>query len=286
MVNPTFDPIAKAGRCTTTSAATRPRAAARVPARARADPRRVPRPRRAPRGAGRAGPRGDLALPDARHALRGAAEARPEAVTIMFAPSTGGSTRTGASTTRTASSPRRTSRSPTSTGRSPSSSGRSDRGARTIVMRPAAPTTVRRSRDAGPDVRPVLGAGERGRASRSSSTPATAATRRNGYAGTGSRPISAAPGGSADRVKAFSTSSGRSTTSSITLVFDKLFDRFPNLRVASVENGSEFLPDLFKQAALDREEDARLLPEDPVETFRRTSGSTRSGRTTSTRWSS
>src|SRR5213082_2110595 len=29
------------------------------------------------------------------------------------------------------------------------------------------------------------------------------------------------------------------------LVFDKLFERFPNIRIASVENGSEFLRDLF-----------------------------------------
>ena len=33
----------------------------------------------------------------------------------------------------------------------------------------------------------------------------------------------------------------------ITLEFDKLFDRFPGVRIASVENGSEFLRDLFKK---------------------------------------
>ena len=33
----------------------------------------------------------------------------------------------------------------------------------------------------------------------------------------------------------------------ITLVFDKLFERFPNVRVASVENGAEFLGDLFNK---------------------------------------
>ncbi|HVU74373.1 MAG TPA: amidohydrolase family protein [Mycobacteriales bacterium] len=53
------------------------------------------------------------------------------------------------------------------------------------------------------------------------------------------------------------------------LVFDKLFDRFPNLRVASVENGSEFLGDLFRKLR----SVGRRLPgwfsEDPVETFRR-----------------
>ena len=52
--------------------------------------------------------------------------------------STGGSTRTGASTTRTASTPRRTSRSSTSTGPSRSSSARARRTARGVVlMRPA-----------------------------------------------------------------------------------------------------------------------------------------------------
>jgi predicted TIM-barrel fold metal-dependent hydrolase len=53
------------------------------------------------------------------------------------------------------------------------------------------------------------------------------------------------------------------------LVFDKLFDRFPNVRIASVENGSEFLGDLFRKLR----SAARKLPgyfgEDPVETFRR-----------------
>jgi predicted TIM-barrel fold metal-dependent hydrolase len=54
-----------------------------------------------------------------------------------------------------------------------------------------------------------------------------------------------------------------------TLVFEKLFERFPNLRVASVENGSEFLPDLFRKL---RSSAARLpgyYAEDPIESFRR-----------------
>jgi hypothetical protein len=33
----------------------------------------------------------------------------------------------------------------------------------------------------------------------------------------------------------------------ITLSYEKLFERHPNLRIASVENGSEFLPDLFRK---------------------------------------
>ncbi|MBW2725222.1 MAG: amidohydrolase family protein, partial [Deltaproteobacteria bacterium] len=33
----------------------------------------------------------------------------------------------------------------------------------------------------------------------------------------------------------------------ITLAYERLFERFPNLRVASIENGAEFLPDLFRK---------------------------------------
>ena len=33
----------------------------------------------------------------------------------------------------------------------------------------------------------------------------------------------------------------------LTISYEKLFERFPNLRLASVENGSEFLPDLFRK---------------------------------------
>ena len=45
----------------------------------------------------------------------------------------------------------------------------------------------------------------------------------------------------------------------ITLVFDKLFERFPNVRVASVENGSEFLRDLFNKLRSTDQQDAGLL---------------------------
>jgi hypothetical protein len=33
----------------------------------------------------------------------------------------------------------------------------------------------------------------------------------------------------------------------VTLAYERLFERFPNLRVASIENGAEFLPDLFRK---------------------------------------
>jgi predicted TIM-barrel fold metal-dependent hydrolase len=39
----------------------------------------------------------------------------------------------------------------------------------------------------------------------------------------------------------------------ITLAYDRLFERFPNLRVASIENGAEFLPDLFRKLRQSRD---------------------------------
>jgi predicted TIM-barrel fold metal-dependent hydrolase len=53
------------------------------------------------------------------------------------------------------------------------------------------------------------------------------------------------------------------------LVFDQLFDRFPNLRIASVENGAEFLPDLFRKLRSVNRKIPGLFKEDPVETFKR-----------------
>jgi predicted TIM-barrel fold metal-dependent hydrolase len=54
-----------------------------------------------------------------------------------------------------------------------------------------------------------------------------------------------------------------------TLVFDKLFERFPNLRIASVENGSEFLPDLFRKLRSTASRMPGYFKEDPTETFKR-----------------
>jgi predicted TIM-barrel fold metal-dependent hydrolase len=55
----------------------------------------------------------------------------------------------------------------------------------------------------------------------------------------------------------------------ITLVFDKLFERFPNVRVASVENGSEFLGDLFNKLRSTDRKMPGYFGEDPVESYRR-----------------
>ncbi len=54
----------------------------------------------------------------------------------------------------------------------------------------------------------------------------------------------------------------------LTLIYDKLFERFPNLRIASVENGSAFLADLFRKLELSRERLPDYYREDPVALFR------------------
>jgi predicted TIM-barrel fold metal-dependent hydrolase len=55
----------------------------------------------------------------------------------------------------------------------------------------------------------------------------------------------------------------------ITTVFDKLYDRFPNVRVASVENGSDFLGGLFRKLRQTADKMPGYFTEDPAETFRR-----------------
>jgi hypothetical protein len=54
----------------------------------------------------------------------------------------------------------------------------------------------------------------------------------------------------------------------ITLSFSKLYERFPNLRIASVENGSEFLPDLFKKLRSTSHKMPGYFRDDPIESFR------------------
>ncbi|HEX6394302.1 MAG TPA: amidohydrolase family protein [Acidimicrobiales bacterium] len=55
----------------------------------------------------------------------------------------------------------------------------------------------------------------------------------------------------------------------LSMVLAKMFDRFPNLRVASVENGAEFIPDLFRKLRSQAKKTPGWFRDDPVETFRR-----------------
>ncbi len=52
------------------------------------------------------------------------------------------------------------------------------------------------------------------------------------------------------------------------LVFDRVFERFPGVRVASVENGAVYLHDVFRQLAAVREKYQNWFQDDPVETFK------------------
>lgn len=55
----------------------------------------------------------------------------------------------------------------------------------------------------------------------------------------------------------------------ITLAYEKLFERFSNLRIASIENGAEYLPDLFRKLRQSRDRMRGYYGEDPGELFRR-----------------
>jgi len=54
----------------------------------------------------------------------------------------------------------------------------------------------------------------------------------------------------------------------ITLIFDRLFERFPNLRVASVENGSEFLDHMFRKLRAQAAKSPHYFKNHPIDTFK------------------
>jgi predicted TIM-barrel fold metal-dependent hydrolase len=55
----------------------------------------------------------------------------------------------------------------------------------------------------------------------------------------------------------------------LTFAYDKMFERFPNLRIASIENGSGFLADLFVKLEHSKQRMPHYYKEDPAELFRR-----------------
>jgi predicted TIM-barrel fold metal-dependent hydrolase len=140
-----------------------------------------------------------------------------------------------------------------------------ERGARTVVMRPAAPTTALGPRnpfdpmfdgfwsllnDSG--VTLVLHAGDGGVSS-------------NGYAPDG---FAASFEGSWKPSIKFFAIERAIIEFLITMMFENAFVRFPNLRVASVENGAEFLGDLFRKLRSVANKIPGYFADDPVEVFR------------------
>ncbi len=140
-----------------------------------------------------------------------------------------------------------------------------DRGARTIVMRPAAPTTQEgqvppthrmfdpfwaRVNESGITV--VVHAGDSGYSS-------------NGYASDG---FSSDFNMSDPRPIKFVQLERPIEDFLAALICDQLFIRFPNIRVASVENGASFLPGLLTRLRGVGKKMAGWFPEDPVDTFK------------------
>ncbi len=141
-----------------------------------------------------------------------------------------------------------------------------DAGARLVVMRPAAPTTTtgrcspfdeRFARFWGlldeSGVPLVLHAGDGGVSS-------------NGYAPDG---FAATFGGAWKPTIKFFAIEQAIKDFLLSMVLENHLARYPNLRVVSVENGAQFLPDLFRKARSLAKKVHGWFPEDPVELMRR-----------------
>lgn len=141
-----------------------------------------------------------------------------------------------------------------------------EHGARVIVMRPAAPTTDNGQRSPFDDmydpfwarvneagITTVIHAGDSGYSSNGYANDAFSAQ----FSGGGWKPS----------IKSFAIERAAQDFI-ITSVFEKLFDRFPNVRMASVENGSEFLGDACNKLTSTAKKMPGYFSEDPVETLR------------------
>jgi predicted TIM-barrel fold metal-dependent hydrolase len=143
-----------------------------------------------------------------------------------------------------------------------------DQDARTVVLRAAAAWTETGPRSPAADwfdpfwarvneagITVVVHAGDAGLSS-------------NGYAADGFSASFRAGGGMRPSIKLFAIERAAHDWLA-TLILEKLFDRFPNVRIASVENGSEFLAPLFRKLRTSARRMPGYFSEDPVLTFRR-----------------
>jgi predicted TIM-barrel fold metal-dependent hydrolase len=142
-----------------------------------------------------------------------------------------------------------------------------DHGARMVVTRAAAPTTATgrmspfdrafdpfwtRLNEAG--VTLIVHAGDSGASS-------------DGYADDGFS-ASFEPTGQGPSIKGFAIERAAHDYL-LSMLLANHFERFPNLRVASVENGAEFIPDLFRKLRSQHKKLPGWFAEDPVQIFRR-----------------
>ena len=143
-----------------------------------------------------------------------------------------------------------------------------DQDARTVVLRAAAAWTETGPRSPAADwfdpfwarvdeagITVVVHAGDAGLSS-------------NGYTADGFSASFRAGGGMRPSIKLFAIERAAHDWLA-TLILEKLFDRFPNVRIASVENGSEFLAPLFRKLRTSTRRLPGYFSEDPVLTFRR-----------------
>ncbi len=142
-----------------------------------------------------------------------------------------------------------------------------ERGARIVVMRPAPVTTADGPRSPGSEDFDAFWA----RVSEASITVVAhvgnSGYGNNGYPG-GSGSIEALGGGARPSIAVYKLE--RAILDWLTaLSFDRVFERFPGVRVASVENGAAYLHDLFRMLASTGERYPRWFEGDPVETFKR-----------------
>lgn len=142
-----------------------------------------------------------------------------------------------------------------------------DRGARVVCMRPSAVWTADGPRSpANPMFDPfwarlneagialVVHAGDSGYSTQ-------------GYADDSFGTFGGGGGGYTPSIKAFSIERAAADFL-MTLSLEKLYERFGNLRIASVENGSTYLPDLFRKLPQQSKKMLGWFHEDPIESFR------------------
>ena len=168
----------------------------------------------------------------------------------------------------TASSPRRCSRSPIRTPRWPSSTASSSAGARIVHIRPApVPGDARHLSLARRPARTIpSGPDSPRRRSRSRSTWATAATTRSPRCGAGPPKFEAF--GKTNVLSQFLVSDRAIHDTMASMVIDGVFDRHPTLRVASIENGSDWVALLVKRLKKQANQTPWVFKEDPLEQIR------------------